>query len=36
MLQASRKNVMAELNTVSLEAYAVFRNFLNDSTNVFK
>jgi hypothetical protein len=28
--------VVAKLNAVSLEAFAVFRNFLNDSTYVFK
>jgi hypothetical protein len=31
-----KKNVMAKLNTLPLVAFAVFKNFLNDSTNVFK
>jgi hypothetical protein len=31
-----KKNVMAELNAVPLEASAVFKNFLHDATNVFK
>jgi hypothetical protein len=29
-----KKNIMAKLNIVPLEAFAVFKNF--DSTNVFK
>jgi hypothetical protein len=32
-----KKSVMAELNAVSLEAFADnFKNFLNDTINVFK
>jgi histone-lysine N-methyltransferase SETMAR len=30
-----KKNVTAELNALPLEAFAVFKNFLNDATNVF-
>jgi hypothetical protein len=31
-----KTNMTAELNAVSLEAFAVFKNFLNDCTNEFR
>jgi hypothetical protein len=31
-----KKNVMAELNAVPLDAFALFKNLLNDATHVFK
>jgi hypothetical protein len=31
-----KTNMAAQLNAVALEAFAVFKNFLNDSTNIFK
>jgi hypothetical protein len=31
-----KKNVAAELDAVPLDAFAVFKNLLNDATNVFK
>jgi hypothetical protein len=34
--QDIKKNVMAKLNSVHLETFAVFKNFLNDSKNVVK
>jgi hypothetical protein len=31
-----KRNVMAKLNPLLLVAFSVFKNFLNDSTNVLK
>jgi hypothetical protein len=31
-----KKNMMAKLNAASLEAFSIFKNFLNDATDKFK